>query len=61
MYELRLYQIWRDGGIPARKDNIKDVEWKRCLCRILHFPFNLRPNIQDTHGNILVLALAQER
>jgi hypothetical protein len=46
-------------GIPARKDNTKDVEWKWCLCRILHFPFNLRLNTWDAHGNILVLALAQ--
>jgi hypothetical protein len=44
IYEWRLYQIWRDGGIPARKDNTIGVEWKQCLCRILHFPFNLRLN-----------------
>jgi hypothetical protein len=25
-----------------RVNNIDGVEWKRCLCRILHFPFNLR-------------------
>jgi hypothetical protein len=44
-----------------RIDNTDGVEWKRCLCRILHFPFNLRLNTRDTHGTILVLALAQEK
>jgi hypothetical protein len=42
-----------------RIDNTDGVEWKRCLCRILHFPFNLRLDALDTRGNILVLALAQ--
>jgi hypothetical protein len=50
---------WRAGGIPTRKDNTEDVEWKRCLYRILHFPFNLRLNTRYAHGNRLVLALAQ--
>jgi hypothetical protein len=58
---VKIIPSWRDSGIPVRKDNTDGVEWKRCLCRILHFPFNLRLNTQDTHGNILVLALAQER
>ena len=51
----------KDGEMTEyrqRVDNTNGVEWKRCLCRILHFPFNLRLNTQDTHGNILVLALA---
>ena len=42
-----------------RIDNTDGVEWKRCLCRIFHFSFNLRLNTQDAHGNILVLVLAQ--
>jgi hypothetical protein len=25
-----------------RVDDTDDVEWKRCPCRILHSPFNLR-------------------
>ena len=53
------YTKWRAGGIPERKDNTEDVEWKRCLCRILHFPFHLRLNTWDAHENILVLALAE--
>jgi hypothetical protein len=44
-----------------RIDNTGRVERKRCLCQILHFPFNLRLNTRDTHGNILVLALTQEK
>jgi hypothetical protein len=44
-----------------RVNNTDRVEWKRCLCRKLHFPFNLRLNTRDTHGNILVLAVAQEK
>jgi hypothetical protein len=44
-----------------RVNNTDGVEWKRCLCRILHFPFNLRLNTKDAHGNILVLAKAQEK
>ena len=39
IYEWRLYQI---GGLAEYRH--EDVEWKRCLCRILHFPFNLRLN-----------------
>jgi hypothetical protein len=53
------FERWRNTG--KRIDNTDGVEWKRCLCRILHSPFNLRLNTQDTYGNILVLALAQER
>jgi hypothetical protein len=56
---VKIIPNWRAGGIPTRKDNTEDVEWKRCLCRILHFPFNLRLNTRYAHGNILVLALAQ--
>jgi hypothetical protein len=44
-----------------RVENTNGVEWKRCLCRIFHFPFNLRLNTWDAHENILVLALAQNR
>jgi hypothetical protein len=44
-----------------RVNNTDGVEWKRCLCRILHFPFNLRLNTRDTHGNILVLVVEQEK
>jgi hypothetical protein len=54
----------KDGetaGYRQRVDNTNGVEWKRCLCRILHFPFNLRLNTLDAHENILVLALAHNR
>jgi hypothetical protein len=37
----------KDGetaGYRQRVDNTNGVEWKRCLCRMLHFPFNLRLN-----------------
>jgi hypothetical protein len=38
----RLYQSGERCGIPARANNTDGVEWKRCLCQIFHFPFNLR-------------------
>jgi hypothetical protein len=44
-----------------RVNNTDGVEWNRCLCRILRFPFNLRLNTRDTHENILVLVMAQEK
>jgi hypothetical protein len=37
-----------------------ELEWKPCLYRILHFPFNLRLSIENILENTLVLALAQD-
>jgi hypothetical protein len=59
IYGWRLYQIGELAEYRQEVDNTNGVEWKRCLCRILHFPFNLRLNTWDAHENILVLALAQ--
>jgi hypothetical protein len=36
-----LYQFGEIAEYRQRVDNTIRVEWKRCLCRILHFPFNL--------------------
>jgi hypothetical protein len=37
-----LYQHGEMAEYRQRVKNTDGVEWKRCLCRILHFPFNLR-------------------
>jgi hypothetical protein len=37
-----LYQLGEMAEYRQRVSNNDGVEWKRCLCRILHFPFNLR-------------------
>jgi hypothetical protein len=38
----RLYRCGEMAEYRRRVNNTDGVEWKRCLCRILHFPFNLR-------------------
>jgi hypothetical protein len=43
-----------------RVNNTDGVEWKRCLYRILHFPFNLRLSI-NTLGNTLVVANERDK
>jgi hypothetical protein len=37
-----VYQFESVCGIPARVNSTDGVEWKRCLYRVLLFPFNLR-------------------
>ena len=38
-----------------RVDNTDGVEWKRRLCRILHFPFNSMTKHNNTLENTLVI------
>jgi hypothetical protein len=38
-----------------RVDNTEGVEWKRRLCRILHFPFNSMTKHEKTLENTLVI------
>jgi hypothetical protein len=42
----RLYQRGDMAEYRQMVNNTDGVEWKRSLCRILHFPFNLRLRIQ---------------
>jgi hypothetical protein len=37
--------------------NTDGVEWKRRLCRILHFPFNSMTKYENTLENTLVIGI----
>ena len=57
---MKDYINWRDGGIPAKLNNTIGVEWKALSLPNTPFPFQSKTNMRNTHGNTLVLALAQE-
>jgi hypothetical protein len=40
-------------------DNTDGVEWKRRLCRILHFPFNSMTKHENTLENTLVIDIKE--
>jgi hypothetical protein len=40
-------------------DNTEGVEWKRHLCRILHFPFNSMTKHENTLENTLVIDIKE--
>jgi hypothetical protein len=42
-----------------RVDNTEGVEWKRRLCRILHFPFNFVTKHENTLENTLVIDIKE--
>jgi hypothetical protein len=42
-----------------RVDNTDEVEWKRHLCRILHFPFNSMTKHNNTLENTLVIDIKE--
>jgi hypothetical protein len=42
-----------------RVDNTEGVEWKRRLCRILHFPFNSMTKHENTLENTLVIEIKE--
>jgi hypothetical protein len=42
-----------------RVNNIDGVEWKRRLCRILHFPFNSMTKHENTLENTLVIDIKE--
>jgi hypothetical protein len=44
-----------------RVDNTERVEWKRRLCRILHFPFNSMTKHENTLENTLVIDIKEIR
>jgi hypothetical protein len=42
-----------------RVDNTEGVEWKRRLCRILHFPFNSMTKHENILENTLVIDIKE--
>jgi hypothetical protein len=42
-----------------RADNTDGVEWKRRLCRILHFPFNPMTKHENILENTLVIDIKE--
>jgi hypothetical protein len=42
-----------------RVDNTEGVEWKRRLCRILHFPFNPMTKHENILENTLVIDIKE--
>jgi hypothetical protein len=42
-----------------RVDSTDGVEWKRCLCRILHFPFNPMTKHENILENTLVIDIKE--
>jgi hypothetical protein len=42
-----------------RVDNTEGVEWKRCLCQILHFPFNSMTKHENILENTLVIDIKE--
>jgi hypothetical protein len=42
-----------------RVNNTDGVEWKRCLCRILHFPFNSMTKHGNSLENTLVIDIKE--
>jgi hypothetical protein len=51
----RLYQCEEMAEYRQRVNNTDGVEWKRRLCRILHFPFNSMTKYKNTLENTLVI------
>jgi hypothetical protein len=52
--EVENYAEYRQGV-----DNTDGVEWKRRLCRILHFPFNSMTKHNNTLENTLVIDIKE--
>jgi hypothetical protein len=52
--KLESYAEYRQGV-----DNTDGVEWKRRLCRILHFPFNSMIEHENTLENTLVIDIKE--
>jgi hypothetical protein len=55
----RLYQCGEMAEYRQRVDNTDGVEWKRRLCRILHFPFNSMTKHENTLENTLVIDIKE--
>jgi hypothetical protein len=48
-------KVENDAEYQQRVYNTDGVEWKRRLCRILHFPFNSMTKHENTLENTLVI------
>jgi hypothetical protein len=54
-----LYQCGEMVEYRRRGNNTDGVEWKRRLCRILHFPFNSMTKHKNTLENTLVIDIKE--
>jgi hypothetical protein len=52
-------KVENDAEYRQRVDNTDGVEWKRCLCRILLFPFNSMTKHENTLENTLVIDIKE--
>jgi hypothetical protein len=52
-------KVENDAEYRQRVDNTEGVEWKRCLCRILHFPFNSMTKHENILENTLVVDIKE--
>ena len=55
----RLYQCEEMTEYRQRVNSTNGVEWKRRLCRILHFPFNSMTKHENTLENTLVIDIKE--
>jgi hypothetical protein len=51
--------VENDAKYRQRVVNTEGVEWKRHLCRILHFPFNSTTKHENTLENTLVIDIKE--
>jgi hypothetical protein len=54
-----LYQCGEMEEYRQKVTYTDGVEWKRCLCRILHFPFNSMTKHKNTLENTLVIDIKE--
>jgi hypothetical protein len=54
-------EVENNAEYRQRVDNTDGVEWKRCLCRILHFPFNSMTKHKIALENTLVIVRKEIR
>jgi hypothetical protein len=52
-------KVENDAEYRQRVDNIDGVEWKRCLCQILNFPFNSMTKHNNTLESTLVIGIKE--
>jgi hypothetical protein len=52
-------KVENDAEYRQRVDNTDGVEWKRRLCRILHFPLNSMTKNNNTLENTLVIDIKE--
>jgi hypothetical protein len=52
-------KVESDAEYRQRENNTDGVEWKRRLCRILHFPFNSMTKHENTLESTLVVEIRE--